>query len=178
MYVYRNRLVFIAHPRTASRSVAKALPGAVLWGKHHEVNEDKVQNILDNGGTVVSNVRNMYDILVSWFHRAHRGDPPTNFVPVKEFTNWLTKVLGGGHQYLDQDPYHFGYGASNFVIPYEQLGSMFEVLCRLEDIKGANLPHVGVSNRYRDYRRYYTDTTRQMVEDRWGREQEQLGYSY
>jgi len=150
----------------------------VLWGTHHEVNVVKAQNILDNGGTVVSTVRNMYDVLVSWFHRAHRSDPPTNFVQVEKFSNWLDKVLEGGHQYLDQDPYHFGYDASNFVIPYEQIDDMFGELCRLEDIDVAKLPNIGASIRYRDYRRYYTDTTRQMVEDRWGREQEQLGYSF
>ena len=67
MYVYQEKLAFIAHPRTASRAVRDALlaAGAEPCLGHHEVCHDTIKEIKDTGGTVLCTTRNMFDVLVS-----------------------------------------------------------------------------------------------------------------
>lgn len=178
MYVYKNKLAFIAHPRVASRSVSSALTGfgAAQVGTHHGVDNQLIGDILPDG-IVACVTRNMFDVLVSWFHRSRRGQS-FKVTPYQEFDEWLKIILEGGHEFLDKDPYHFGYETSNFVIPYDALDDMFPFLCRVVGIEPPRLARIGASLRVKDYRRYYTAESIRLVEHRWGPEQHRLGYSF
>ena len=180
MYVYENKLAFIAHPRTASRSTTDTLKGAgaELWDSHHEVDEDKVAMVHDAGGLVACTYRNMFDVLVSWFHRANRSSLQPDFDPEKEFTPWLETILKGGHQFLDREPYHFGFDRCNYHIRYEYLARTLETLLYLCDMPWQPLGSRGVSHRHMDYRLYYSDQTRRQVEDRWALDLEMTRYQF
>lgn len=180
MYVYGDQLVFIAHPRTASRSTTEALmrAGATMWDSHHGLDRAKTCKTYRREGIVASVHRNMFDVLVSWFHRANRSRLGTDYYPEREFTPWLETVLKGGHQYLDSQPYHFGYEMCNFRLPYDTLEETFVGLLSVCGMEPQPLGHTGISQRHRDYKVYYNEQTRRIVEDRWGLDLEMTGCEF
>lgn len=184
MYVFENRLAFIAHPRTASRSVSDALieGGAIRWqDMHHQVDMDKLIDIRHAGGVVACVKRNMFDVLVSWFYRSRVETYSVGYMeksaPTLQFEIWLKTILKGGHEYLDRRPYHHGIIDSSIVIDFVDLNYGIHGLMIRCGMPPVSLGHRGKSNRL-NYTEYYTTEARQLVEQRWSKDLALTGYKF
>lgn len=82
----RGKLLFLAHPRTASTALRDALleRGGEKVSSHHAGLEDSVVQKAHRKEPVLTVVRNPYDILVSWWivrtHNRPHTQPLSNFI--------------------------------------------------------------------------------------------------
>lgn len=163
MYVL-NDLTFIAHPRTASRACSEALlgVGAVIVRAHHRMNDCTT-------GTVACVVRNMFDVMVSWWHNAY-FKPGTNEPlqrMVQPFGDYLHQAAYDcpGH-WFRETIYHYGFSRCNRKLRYENLQEDFDALLLDSGFAPQQLQIIGASKRA-EYQEYYTPELRAIVEDRW-----------
>lgn len=179
MYNWGNKFIFVAHPRTASRSISEVLKkgGCTMQGNHHYMDEALCEDVRDANGIVACVKRNMFDVLVSWFHRSisHTPTPPT--APVTDFTKWLEIVMKGGHMYLDVPVYHYGMKYANWVMRYERIESELTALLFRAELPRLKMEHEGKSDRFH-YQNYYTPVTVRRVEDRWGEDLNITNYKF
>ena len=174
MYVL-NDLTFIAHPRMASRACAKALmgAGADTVNGHHRMSDCTT-------GTVACVVRNMFDVMVSWWHNAN-FQPGTDIplkMEVQPFNEYLCeKAYDTTHRWFIEPRYHYGFRRSNWIMRYENLQADMDQLFYKIGLDPPELPIIGKSKR-RPYQDYYTPTTRAIVEERWGADLEMTGYRF
>lgn len=133
-------------------------------------------------------VRNPWDWQVSYYH----------FI-LKETTHirheMVKAMVGGFEEYLEwviatRNP--FPKGATklqaeiitdkhdqllvDYVGRYETLAQDFQLICQRLGL-GATLPHLNQSQ-HRDYRRYYTDRTRQLVAEHFQQDIQLFGYTF
>jgi len=171
-----KKLVFLAQPHCASRSIAKLMTDQRTpppeWhgrrvGTHHSVDLEMLGELKMHGYKAFTVVRNHYDWVVSAFG---------NIKPREPFGTWLQK-------FIDRDSYVYRgpwghcrafwqhYDPADIVLRYETLN---EGMAQLYD---ADLPHIGASKRgvYQDY---HTDATRHIMARHFGIEMRALGYSY
>jgi len=172
MYVIKNRLAFIAHPRTGSRACAETLldQGAVMVEGHHGYSAALCEDIKEDGGIVACVGRNMFDVMVSWWHNA-------NYMPgthellkntAQPFGDYLEEKSGNNnHRWFNDPLYHYGLPLCNWVIPYEKVRECLRFILLMHNRETMVMPTVGASKRV-NYQSYYMPRHRQMVEDRWG----------
>jgi hypothetical protein len=156
MYVhYEKRIVFIAHPRTASSATAHVLMGMDFEQvKGHHVFEYE----WFTGWDIFCTVRNPYDVMVSWFCNQPREKP---------FSLWLPQFLDEC-QYLRGARMFFGQASSSHVIRYENLQEEFDAVMDMVGLPHATIPHRNVSKREgRQYAGYYNFRTAGMVVNRF-----------
>jgi len=177
MYVIKNQLAFIAHPRVASRATKRAFlaAGAVRHASHHKIDERQVREVLGRHGIVCCSVRNMFDVVVSWYHNCNPDELKSRI----EFPAFVKQIINEPerHRYFSTSQYFYGLPYCNRVFRYETLQQ--DVNQALQDIGKPpfQLEVVGQSNR-KPYQEYYNNTTRRMIENRWGRDLEQTGYEF
>jgi hypothetical protein len=167
-------LTFIAHPRTASRAVSKALllAGAEQVAGHHRIDVSRMT------GSVVCVKRNMFDVLVSWWHNQNH-QPGTNkrlkdrIQPFESYVH--EKAYDTNHRWFTGPVYHYGLAYANIVIAYESL--QWELHNIFWAMGLPDLERIGVSKRT-DYHDYYSPELRAVVEDRWAEDLKLTGYSY
>lgn len=169
MYVISNKLAFIAHPRTASRTIRGAIVarGGHQVGRRHEIDHELVGKMWLNRNIVACVQRNIFDVLVSWYHN-YPG------IRTKDFSEWL---LTTDNEYLECAPYHYGLDLADFVIRFEHLQEDFDLLMDTINEPRMVLPMIGHTG-HRCYRDYYTPDLRKYVEERWARDLEMTGYEY
>lgn len=126
-------------------------------------------------------VRNPWDWQVSLYHYILQ-DP-------KHHQNALLKSLGSFGQYLEwrvtdglelQKSYltdESGRFLVNFVGRYERLASDFQHVCQVLNFKGLELPHINASA-HRDYRTYYNNRSRKLVEQHFQDDIATFGYTF
>ena len=134
-------------------------------------------------------VRNPWDLQVSSFHHIRR-ERPQLLGPHQDFESFLRYKLDPErpHQYhIDtsielQSDYLIdlhGQVIVDFVGRYERLESDYAEACRRIGIKGPPLPHRRrAADRDRDYRRYYSEATSELVAIHFRRDIELLGYTF
>jgi len=185
MYVLRpnnGNLAFIAHPRTASRSCSKSIlaAGGTSVAGHHLHDENQCVAILQDGGTVACVKRNMFDIMVSWWHNQvyREGTNILSNEKNPDFPAFVReKAYHCQHRWFIRPIYHYGLHLSNHVIRYENLEQGMRELFQKCGIAPRNLIVEGKSKRT-DYRDYYDDATRAIVAERWAADLELTGYDY
>jgi hypothetical protein len=169
-------ITFIAHPRMASRAVSNALlvAGAEQVNGHHRID---VSKMLDE---VVCVKRNMFDVLVSWWHNQNHqvGTNKALKDHVQPFNEYVVeKAYHTNHRWFSNPVYHYGLAYAKIAIPYENLQWEIEGLFGTLGLPIPDLETIGASKR-NDYHDYYSPELRAVVEDRWARDLKLTGYSY
>lgn len=134
-------------------------------------------------------VRNPWDLQVSSFHHIRR-ERPHLLGPHQDFESFLRYKLDPGRPYQ----YHIdtsielqtdylvdlhGRLIVDFIGRYERLEADFAEACRRIGLRPPALPHRRqATDRERDYRRYYTDDTRELVATHFARDVQMLGYTF
>lgn len=101
---------FIAHPKTASTSAAKALEAENWWAKkpHHEADEPFPKN-------VISVIREPMDWYVSWYFHV-RGRRNRD---IGDFDEWLEEFVQ--HKSFPQHPPFYGLPHTTHLLFYDRL---------------------------------------------------------
>jgi hypothetical protein len=134
-------------------------------------------------------VRNPWDLQVSSFHHIRR-ERPHLLGSHGDFESFLRYKLDPDRPYQ----YHIdtsielqtdylvdlhGRLIVDFIGRYERLEADFAEACRRIGLRPPGLPHRRqATDRERDYRRYYTDDTRELVATHFARDVEMLGYGF
>ena len=170
MYVHKEaKLIFLANPRTASTSVAKALMeiGFEKEGAHHSGQTDL------RPWPTFAVVRNHWDAAVSWVFGLHKGEYKDLVVsvPTIEFALDNNGLVFDGRMFPHR---------ADGEIHYENLQNELNRVLFYWDLPEVDLPWLNVSTRRngRHYREFHTDETRDYVHSRFKDEIESLGYEF
>lgn len=187
MYVTPDKkFCFIAHPRTASRATRQALglPFFESTG-HHEFDVELCKEIRETG-TVACTIRNPFDVVVSWYFNEHFREDGRH--QRGEFKPWCLKSRLRNNQWLnckissqkwnDDSLYFYGLPVANHTLRFENLEEDLKELCRVTGHRYVPTEPYGVLPRDRDYRVYYDDETRAVVEERFQQDLELTGYKF
>lgn len=177
---------FVAHPRTGSRTVRDEFMrlGATKHAGHHQVDEVACRDILQKGGIIMCTVRNMFDVLVSWYYNAHfngNGDVLNATLEVPTFEKYVYELIENPkHRWFMTPIYHYGLPWAQVRMRYENLREDFDHEMESLGVEEVGeLGHVGKSvNRDPDYRNYYGRDLRLAVEARWGEDLHLTGYEF
>lgn len=179
MYVFGSKIGFVAHARTASRATGRLLESAGFDTSdgHHTLRHDKCKKIIESGGIIACTVRNPFDLFVSWYFNWHFRSDGTRKT-AGTFEEWIASGFKCGYV-LEYDPYFYGLEYANRVLRFETLK---EDLYNLMDecwLEHDELEPIGVTpNRRSDYRIYYTEETRDIVQKRFAKDLELTGYEF
>ena len=184
-YVNRAaRLAFLAHPRAASHSIARALQeqaGFTAVQTHHDGREVVTRRWPEaEGWTFFCVVRNPFDALVSWWYKRGRNDGH-GFGPA--WIERLEREMGverpSGNPVLVQPGRLWIYADdSDTIVRYEHLDADLDELLAAHDLPTVTLPHDVCSNRPEPYQEQYDRVTRDWVTDRYGEELRTWGYGW
>lgn len=168
--IITDRLGFIAHPNTGTRSIRKALEsiGGREIGGYHEVHAPSL-----DGRINFCTMRNPWDLMVSWFYRTTGGKGHC-------FHEWLPATLKGLRHYEGPGKgLFYGIRDSHMVLKFENLQSGFDAVMRFVGEEPIKLDHVGRTDRPRDYRAlYYNASLVDMVERAYFKQIAHGGYSF
>jgi len=173
MYVSKERkLIFLAAPRAASRSVTRFLcenDSFIRVGDHHSISNIPLWKQKDY--TVFCIVRNHFDTWASWFaaaypytHNSNASNMRKALLPfikrkIHEERNWmLPQSLWGRYT-----------SVSDFIFRYEFLRTDLYMFFK----QTVNLPHIGKSKRLRTYE-YFNAETDRWISDNYDDEIEEL----
>lgn len=181
MYVSHSlRCVYMAVPRTGSRSVARWLQDdhaarasrkKAVHGNHHGVDAPVLAECRKMGYRIICPVRNPWDVIVSWWHHNPNWFGLGN-AEFPQFVEWFPKH--GRNRYLDEGRlYSFWSQHATRIVKYERLR---QDLARILHVP-INLPHIGKSARG-PYQEYYTPELRDYVAEKFAPEIEQYGYRF
>ena len=134
-------------------------------------------------------VRNPWDLQVSSFHHIRRERPHYlgGHDDFEGFLRWKLDPARPYQYHVDtsielQSDYLIdlhGNLAVDFIGRYERLRQDFATACERIGIPAPALPHVrAATDRSKDYRRYYTDETAELVARHFARDTEMLGYRF
>ena len=170
---------FIAHPKTASRSVQAVLEsaGAHNVEGHHYIDEDVCADIRDRGGTVCCIVRNPYDVMVSWYAFCQQKENNARYPHCPSFSSWLPRFLLEGNSWIERGLF---YGADHCteVIKYEDnMQLTMNVLMSHCELPQCSMPHIGASG-HEHYSFYYNDHTMHLVHQYCQSELTRFGYAF
>lgn len=171
MYYHpQKRIAFLAHPRTGSQAVAKALRrvGFEEVGQHHDG-----PDVLEEAPRLTfAVIRNHWDTVVSHaFFRAAKWREPLEWsVP------YLERVLRPNAA-ITRDRLFVHTGEADRLLRYERLQSELDALLIGEGVKRIDVPRWNVSpqRRGRAYPEFLSDRLVQWVGRRYEREIEELG---
>lgn len=134
-------------------------------------------------------VRNPWDLQVSSYHHIRRERPNviTHIDGFEAFLRWKLDPARPPQYHADmsvelQSDYLIdlhGNSLIDFVGRYEFLADDFGEACRRIGINRPDLPHARkATDRQRDYRSYYTDTTAELVAAHYQPDIQRFGYRY
>ena len=174
-------MVYLAHPRTASRATSEALvqqagfikqvkPRSQI-GDHEGIHE----NIPDDW-IVFTTVRNHFDTLVSWYF--HKNPRPSEKPPFDK--GFIQRSLATCYFPILDRMWGMHRPLASHVLRYERLDAELNALLEYRGLGPVELPELGVSeNRQnRSYRIFYDEPAREYVEDRFHIEMAELNYSW
>ena len=185
-YVNRNaRLAFLAHPRAASHSIARALQeqaGFKVVGAHHGPRaEVEAIHPESTGWTFFCVVRNPYDALVSWWWKRGKRDGHEFSVAWIEM---LERQMGverpRGNPTLVRPGQLWVYADdSDAVIRYERLDADVNELLEAHGLNPVELPWDVQSARMgQPYAEHYDEATRAWVAEHYADELRTWGYGW
>jgi hypothetical protein len=125
-------------------------------------------------------VRNPWDWQVSLYHYMLQN--------TKHFHHEVIKSLGSFENYVNSEALHRGLQKDfitdeqgnnivDFVGRFERIADDFQQLCRLLQLKNVALPHVNAS-KHVDYRKYYSNKTRDLIEECFREDIDAFGYAF
>jgi len=170
---------FIGHPKTGTQSIRQALRKAgCRKGSHHGFDEEEIDFILNNGGVVVSTVRNPFDLTVSWWaygelmmkQAAGQGKPAP-------FDYWLPRILESGNGWIEKGLF---YAAKycNRIIRFEHDIELQLNRCLTDcGLPPVTLEHVGKSP-HDHYTTYYGIKEALLVDRYFRPEISEWGYEF
>jgi len=166
-----------------SRLPIKRKPDAIRFRGHDSLPfvQQRLSSEVFNSYMKVAFVRNPYSWLTSMYSTYKRGPNHRHHPTVAamsgfpEYIDWeIERNKRFQHIFLlDQD----GRLNINFIGRLETLEDDYKRLCSLIDVEGPELPHRN-QNRFRDYREFYDDATRDKVTEFWAQDIELLGYDF
>lgn len=197
MYFHKEaRLIYLAHPRTASMATANALKsiGFEKCGGNHHIRlwdrcsplperlsdpipygENLVTEENRNEWYVFTTIRNHYDAVISWVFRRWRGRVKhgfevKHFVEALDHNGWVGEnSLWSLHSY-DVD----------HIMRYENLQKEFDSVLRLGGLPKTIIEPYNVSEgrKGRHYRDLYIEETKEYVYHRFMDEMLMFGYTF
>jgi hypothetical protein len=167
MWIIRSKMVFIAHPKMASRSIRDTMLqlDAKQVGSHHAIDETALRVEAEDGASVGCVIRNPYDVMVSWhYHMTTRG----NDRPRPPFPEWLADSLPKGNGYFEHGMFP-GVKFADTILRFENLQACWKQWCIDCRVKYIPLPSTGVSQARdkRHYSTYYDAASRALVEEKF-----------
>lgn len=188
MYVHPDaRLIYLAHPRTASVTTGNALKHV---GFHKlEPPSDHHSRLWDEGTpvsagnrhlwTVFTTVRNHWDAAVSWGFRRYstrQGRQP------REWTiDVLDWVLGESNRWVTDDRmWSLHSDDADIICRYESLDRDIGRVLSSRGVQVPNIPRFNVTDNRegRHYRDVLTPECRDYIAERFRKEIERFGYTY
>jgi len=177
MWIVSRKLVFIAHPKMASRSISKAIValGGRQYGSHHEIVHDLLEDERRRGASVGCVIRNPYDVIVSWFFHSE----VRNNKNVRPFSKWARETIVNGNGHLEYGMYK-GLHLCDTVMRFENLEVDWKAWTEKCGLKPVPLKYVGVSldRSYAHYSRFYDDKSREFVGEHFAKEIKLGGYTF
>lgn len=166
-----TKMLFVAHPRTASTALRNALLGAggKVVGMHH----DMVEALQDFhcGEPVLSVIRNPYDVLASWWFV--RTFDRANSKPLHEFIASFKDTKGNfcrnGRMF-----YHTPH--SDIIVRYEEMPSSLDKALSRCSVEPLQLETLNVTTGKKPWRDIYYPRAVQAANERFGFEIEEHGY--
>lgn len=188
----KKRLIYLAHPRTGSRSMKTALNTA--WGGFREVgphHSGPAPSMCEDdweGYEFFTTVRNHWDAITSWwFNAVGQADDPKLTVP------WLRKWMKGNRLYFHPESgvepeftsiprmwWFLDIHPRPHILRFETLTEDFHNFLGSRGFGPTEFPHIGRGN-FRDgthYRDIMSPEVRFFIEETFAEEIEELGYRY
>ena len=185
-YINRQaRLAFLAHPRAASHSIARALQeqaGFVAVGSHHD-RRHAVEAAWpeSKGWTFFCVVRNPFDALVSWWCKRGRREGH-EFAP--RWIEMLERQMGeerpaGSPVFMARGSLWVYADECDAIIRYERLDADVNELLEAHGLNPVELPWDVQSARMgKPYQEHYDDATRAWVAEHYAVELQTWGYRW
>jgi len=178
MWIINRKLVFIAHPKMASRSVRDAivrLKGRQC-GSHHEIVNDELEKQRERGASIGCVIRNPYDVMVSWYYHMEKRHGRKG---VRPFSKWIREVIANGNGHLEYGMYK-GYHLCDTVMHFENLDEDWKAWTEKCGLRHEPLGYVGVSlaRSYAPYCEHYDQKAYEAVTNHFAKEIELGGYKF
>lgn len=177
MYVLRNGVktaIFLAMPRTASKSCSVALQkiGATRIDEHHSI--DQFHYVVKPGDLVMSTVRNHWDWFVSFWYL--NGCP-------ERFDRFVPKLCRES-EWIDRNPtctecrLYWKYAPlSTVILRYERIEQDINLALQSYGFSAIKLKQEG-PRKPKPYQVYYKQGIVNYIQSRFGREIEKYGYKF
>jgi len=184
MYRIKDRGIFIAHPKIASRSIQRALMAefdAKQIGGRHDVIEIDIDEVKAAGGSVACAVRNPYDVFVSWyFHGVVSNAVRTKrYGKISKFEEWLPGLLRCGNGYIEKGLFYGSYYCDT-IVRYENLQEDLNAWLAKIGLHHVELQVKGkaTARNGRPYQVFYNEQTRKDITIFAAKELEEFGYEF
>jgi len=144
--------------------------------KHHEFSDGACRQINADRGVVVCVKRNMFDVVVSWYHNRNmslHADWTFDEFVIKQVCNY-SEI---NHRWFSNPIYHYGLPFCHVRLRYENLREDLKAFLREWGYDIPKLPHIGKSDR-KDYQDYYSVVSKTLIEDRWAEDLYLTGYKF
>jgi len=175
------RLVYLAHPRTASNATAHVLEGIGfrrrLPANHHaRLSSPSAQKVVTDRleWCVFTTVRNHWDATASWmFVKPYPAKPPWSLDDVQTFCS-KSKWIRDGNRFWFHAP------DADVILRYETLQEDFDALLSAHGLEPQvlELVNVGKDRSGRDYRELFLDEAAAYIGEYFAEEITEYGYAY
>ena len=175
MYYHRDaRLIYLAHPRTASNATVEALLS--IGFKTHERHHGGICDAMERKQWYVfTTVRNHFDTAVSWVLRRTRDRRGWS----REIVEWaLTEPVN--RWVWESEMWGLHGHDSDEVLKYETLQGSLNALLNRFDLPSVELPRKNETQhrRGRHYHEFFDEDSRAYIEERFGEEMKRYGYKF
>ena len=187
MIIIPGKLIYLFHPRTGSQATREALlrvPGAIDHSAHHQYVFNADTELLGGGELVACTVRNHFDAIATWWQYHAAASP--NQLPRKK-SKTLLQFLDDwkDHPFVCKDRKRGEYCLwgmhrphADRILRYESIQHDFDSLMKELGIATIKLPTVNETPNKRPYREYYGVSEVKRVEQLFGNEMKELGYTW
>jgi len=156
----REKIAFIAHPKTASQATGGVLKNLdfKIVGSHHSWQHCPEDWI------VFATIRNPFDLMVSWYYQEmYKSGAEVNF------DWWLWKRLQEPNHYMKQGLF-FGLGICTDVLHFENLQEEFDQLMKKVGLPQTKIPRKNVSDKRegRHFIDYYNSESIDIMMEKYG----------
>lgn len=178
MYFHKDsNVIYLAFPRTASKATSSALSTQAGFSRspnhHGRLWQAESFYPINNDTLVLTTVRNHFDWFVSYAFMVHRIP-----LTVKVLSDMSSTRL----TYIDTEGWLFDYHRlqATHVARFEHLEEDVNKFLSIRGIRPVRirLQNYSKSRKFRHYSEYYNSETRAFIEDKFGKEMEELGYSF
>ena len=182
MISHEYKCIFVEVPKTGSSSIRDVIgeppkPHLNIWQIRDQIDPERFDAYFKFGF-----VRNPWDRVVSLYERKE-GLQLRDQMSFEEFVKWIkcsssTCIYPVPHRYqLDWfvDPH--GSVILNYIGKFETLNMDWNIISGKLGIK-KQLPHIKSNPREKHYTEYYTEKTRQIIEDKFRIDIEYFGYEF